>query len=242
MAKGKSILRWARFERHAISASTGFLVWVPPVITVVAGVWLGNALSDTASAPVGELHLHFIRALFPWFLAGAVISAALLILQHYFEFQRRTYDPTWIFQFVKDFNDDDFIELRGRAATVLKENDGKLGIRDLAFSDIEPVLDFLDSVGFYVHGGQISPEVVHQEFQYWIRGYYQAARDYIEVSQNEESTLWEYVPELFETVQEIEAKRAGATFKKFLSKEKLLSFLEEEIVTWKTVKTKNERT
>lgn len=236
MAKSKSIWWSSWLERQMVSASVGFLVWVPPVIAVIAGT-----LFTADPNPLNKPAYLSGSGLFHWFVFGLAVSAVLLILQHYFEFQRRTYDPTWIFRFVDTFDTDDFIELRGRAATVLKANQGRLRESNKQFFDIDPVLDFFDSIGFYQHGGQISPEVVHQEFEFWIRGYYQASREYMEVRQSDEATLWEHVAELFDTVEHIEAKRAKLTYRKFLSKEAMEEFLDAEIETWNTVKEKNRR-
>lgn len=240
MAKPKSIWLSSWLERQLVSASVGFLVWVPPVIAVVVGdVISGTPTEPLRAAASGQFHLGIAL------IIGLSVSVVLLFLQHYFEFQRRTYDPTLAFHFLEDFDSDDFIEFRGTAATLLKDSETfratLSGETIKALMDIDPVLDFFDSIGFYQHGGQISPEVVHQEFFYWIRGYYQATRAYVEARQDEEAAIWEYLHELYETGQAIEAKRSGATFKKLLTTEKLAEFLQEEIDTWNIVKKKNER-
>ena len=98
---------------------------------------------------------------------------------------------------------------RVKAATVLRANRGNLRRSDLdELSDIEDVLDFLEDLGFYTFGDQITPEVAHHHFYHWVRGYYNAARDYIEWEQENEPAGWEYVKELAEVMYQVEVERS----------------------------------
>ena len=109
--------------------------------------------------------------------------------------------------------------IRSRAAKALKKEDGYSSI------DIDDVLDFFEDLGFYMQGDQATPEAIHHTFYYWIRGYYSAARDYLEKAQEERPTQWEFVKELFETTHEIEIERNKSGENSF----DLKSFLGEEI-------------
>jgi hypothetical protein len=226
MPTGKPRLKRLRFSRFLGAATTFFILVVFPMIAVILAATLQP--SPHATSHVLEI---WVSALPWWLILAFALSIVFLCLHTFYEYQRRTYDPTWAFQFLEEFNSDDFIEYRGTAATLLKDSvrmEMHLREKNLKpLTDIDPVLDMFDSIGFYHHGGQISSEVVHQEFFYWIRGYYQAAHDYIEARQVQEAATWDYVPELYETCQEIEAKMSGKTFKRHLTKERLADFLDE---------------
>jgi len=163
----------------------------------------------------------------PWWLIGGGIGGVILLAyQAWSEYQHRTYDPTWAFRFDDRFYDNELKEARFRAASILKDNQGKLRRTDKGLEDIDDVLDFFEDIGFYVHGDQISPEVAHHHFYNWIRGYYLAARDYIEAYQEQESASWKHIKELFETTREIEARGKGRTT---LTGDQISEFLESEI-------------
>jgi hypothetical protein len=115
----------------------------------------------------------------------------------------------------------------------LKDNQGRLRSTNRGLEDIDDVLDFLEDIGFYVHGDQISPEVAHHHFYHWIRGYYFAARDYIEAWQEQESESWRHIKELFETTRELETTGKGRTT---LTGEQISEFLDSEIRAWEDEK------
>jgi hypothetical protein len=118
---------------------------------------------------------------------------------------------------------------RSKAARLLKDNQGKLRRTDPELADIDEVLDFLEDLGFYLYGDQITPEVAHHHFYHWIRGYYLASRDYIGAWQAKEPTRWERVAELFENTNTIENKRSGGKAPKSLTEMEITVFLKEEI-------------
>jgi hypothetical protein len=96
---------------------------------------------------------------------------------------------------------------RHKAASIIKQNP-QLGSQDREYADIDDVLDFFDDLGFFVRGHQISPEIAHQFFYEWIRGYYAWTADsYIRVTQNDYPTQWEYVHQLYSLTSDIESKR-----------------------------------
>jgi hypothetical protein len=146
-----------------------------------------------------------------WLLLGlALVGASLLAIQWWAEYRRRTYDPSWISKF-----QDEFQELSAhRLASIKafrKNNEPKQLGKDI---NVEEVLDFFDSLGFYLQGDQITPEVAHQEFYYWIRGYYSAAKPIIEAAQKKNKTQWAHIRGLFEITNEVEReldKKASVT-------------------------------
>ncbi len=104
-------------------------------------------------------------------------------------------------------------EQRGKAAAVLLLY-SKLHEWDKIPSadDIEPILDFLDNLGFYLYGTQLSERVIHQSFCHWICLYYQEGNAYVsarrEGAEGERST-WEHVEYLVQEVFAIEAAKQG---------------------------------
>jgi hypothetical protein len=120
-------------------------------------------------------------------------------------------------------------ETRARAALSLKQNAGQLRSHDFVSADIDGVLDFFEDVGFYLRGDQMTPEVAHHYFHYYFRGYYCAAREYIETQQEKEPAYLEHVHYLFDTIHEIEIERGKGRHKKHLDHEALTTFLDGEI-------------
>jgi len=142
------------------------------------------------------------------------------------------YDPTLALHFEKEL----FYEMneqRGAAAAVLllhaQYGDWEKVPRA---SDIEPVFDFFDNLGFYLYGSQISDRVLHQSFCHWILLYYQDGCSYIRQRQDEpegEKSTWEYVEYLVKQVRDIEAAKQGCAADSLrLGPEKYKKYLLEE--------------
>ena len=74
---------------------------------------------------------------------------------------------------------------------------------DFRLTDIDDMLDFLEDVGLYRRADQISPELAHHHFFHWTRGYWQAAKPYIQAWREKEPARWSHVEELFDTGCEI---------------------------------------
>lgn len=107
----------------------------------------------------------------------------------------------------------------------LEKKDPDLEHPDLV--NIDDALDFFEDLGFYVEGDQISPEVAHQAFYYWIEGYYTAARQYIEFRQKTSPTAWDHFKPLYDITSEVEASKVKD--KKTPDETELQKFLEGEI-------------
>jgi hypothetical protein len=161
-----------------------------------------------------------------WLIVIGMVGVGLLGFQAWAEYQHRTYDPTLAFRFDERFYSDEFKATRFTAAKVLKDNQGNLRRTDTELEDVEDMLDFFEDIGFYAQGDQITPEVAHHHFYHWIRGYYLAARDYIEAWQAQERTRWTHFKELFDVASEIEDKSRGKTI---LKGEEISAFLDQEI-------------
>ena len=96
---------------------------------------------------------------------------------------------------------------RSKAARLLRDNKAELGnLENQELSSIDDVLDFLEDVGLYQRADHISPELAHHHFFHWTRGYWQAAKIYIEAWRRKEPARWNHVEELFETICDIELK------------------------------------
>ena len=146
---------------------------------------------------------------FLWTVIFIVFIATLSSLS-YKAHIKKTYDPTLVREFEKEF----FYEMpkqRSRAAGVLllysKKQDWK-AISNV--SDIEPIFDFFDTIGFYFYGVQLSDRVIHQSFYHWIVLYYQTGNFYIKEARkgrDGENAVWEFVNPLVAAIVRIEAKK-----------------------------------
>jgi hypothetical protein len=170
--------------------------------------------------------------------AVGVLAAGLLTLRAWSEYRQQTYSPQWMSSmFWNQFDDDSTKKARCLASKTLKAYGGeklRLALEkkdpDLEQPDlvnIDDALDFFEDLGFYVEGDQISPEVAHQAFYYWIEGYYTAARQYIEFRQKTSPTAWDHFKPLYDITSEVEASKVKD--KKTPDETELQKFLEGEI-------------
>jgi hypothetical protein len=205
-----------RLRRAFASGSRVLLVAGPPILTVAVA-------AGTKTLSVNVVSLSW------WIIIGGVIGVILLLLQAGVEYQVRTYDGTLAFRFDDQFYGDEMRRARSKAAKLLKENQGKLRRVDHELADIDDILDFLEDIGFYEHGDQITTEVAHHHFYHWIKGYYLASRDYIGAWQDKEPTRWEHISELFSNTHFIENKLSKGKVSQSLTDEQISIFLTEEI-------------
>ena len=179
------------------------------------------------------------RLFFAWLLKGSTIPyVALLALviigfivfaKAYFQYQNRTYDPTWALRFQTMF--DGMLDNRKKAAKAISNHNADLKNIDAhmnELSDVDDVLDFFEDIGFYVKGGQMSPEVAHHHFYHWIRGYWRASRAYIQAWQRLEPKRWNCIGDLFDTTCDIEISGTKRSKQQELDEGDIATFLSEE--------------
>lgn len=227
------MIKRIRAFRLALAASSVLLVMLVSLVAVVL-----NALSKAETREPTQSFLQ--RALSsPWTLAALFIIIALAIaaFQTWERHRRLTYDPTWALAYQRMFGAMDEDGRRKDAAKTLRNHRGDLSrIEEMReeLSPIDEVLDFLEDIGFYVKGAQISPEAAHHHFYHWIRGYYQSSRAYIDKYQEKEPARWENLGFLFgittEVEREVEKRIERKTGRRVGPQEEDLdAFLREEI-------------
>lgn len=168
-----------------------------------------------------------------------VVLIVLLILKTRVEYKRRKFDYTLAFIFDEWF--EKLKSQRSEAAKVckryldLKSQKGEVEKwGDIAVDDrekVEPVLDFFEDLGFYLHGDQISDEVAHHHYYHWLLGYYSVLESYIEFyhkhDPNGEPSGYVWIGPLFDRLSEIEKTRPRPTLI-LKSYEAKTDFLKEE--------------
>lgn len=161
-------------------------------------------------------------------IVGLIVGFSLIVLRNYLEYRRVIYDPHWALNFQDRF--DNITEERSKAAKVLLCNRAELGnIEKPELSDIDDVLDFFEDVGLYQRADHVSPELAHHHFFHWTRGYWQAARTYVEAWRRKEPARWSHLEELFETICDIELKEHGGKREQLLLNDSDLDkFLRDE--------------
>jgi hypothetical protein len=197
-------------------------------------------------------------ALGVWWIVGiGAVSAVLLFLRAHSEYRKKTYDPTWAIKFTDWFGEEAMREARSRAAKTLQEFYGRsvdrgslLSDPDQAFEnlisrrtrdyeefeDIEDVLDFFEELGFYVNGDQVTAELAHQSFFYWIEVYYRASKKYVTFCQEESGpTAWEHIEYLYKVTRDVEKERSRDKFNEIITYSKFEEFLRDEIALTKVV-------
>jgi hypothetical protein len=137
------------------------------------------------------------------FLAG--IGFCFWLFQAWFEYRRKTNDPTWALKY-QEMWDKAEGRVRPNAADALRKFEGKLSEIDLyenELSNIDDVLDILEDIGFYMEGDHISPEVACHHFDHWIRGYWYNAHTYIEAWRKREPARWRHIKPLLQATAEV---------------------------------------
>jgi hypothetical protein len=170
------------------------------------------------------------NALTTWVPFGVVtVLAIVLAIQTWAEYRKRTFEPTLAFKLGDIFDSEEMIGARSRAAKTLKDNSSKLGSSDFSCLDLDEIFDFFESVGFYMNGDQITPEVAHHWYHYWLRGYYSAGYEYIAAKQKKEVTQWKSIKKLLCATNQIELDLNKNATKNLLEGDELNDFLNEEI-------------
>lgn len=162
---------------------------------------------------------------------AVTIVLVFWMVQTYSGYLQKLYDPKWVLKFDDDWMNS--VNQRRAAAKALADYQGHLSEVDEHRSDLEPideVLDFFETVGFYMSGEQMSAEVIHHHLFHWLRGYWCASRTYVEAWQRKETLRWEHIAALYDTTAQIEAKREGIRKEKVLfDEQKVKEFIEEEL-------------
>ena len=213
-------LRVRQAQRLILSASWALLLIGSAVISAGVSIWLKSQQSPQQNTD---------NLIPTWVLWAGAVAAVFLVIQAIAEFQRRTYDLTWIFKYDDRFNSKEMKGDRAKAARVLKAQQGQLSRCTPEMACIDDILDFFEDLGFAERGGQITPEVIHQNFHYWIRGYYSAAKEYIAAQRNDEKSRWDHLEALHEVVHEVSQTRNDGKAVKEIAGKELEKFLDFEI-------------
>jgi hypothetical protein len=211
----KSIIWPTRFRRFFLYFSGSALAIASAVLIPAFGIWR---------------EVHGGHGVLYW-LAGGIFLVGFICLRNYLEYHRLIYDPHWAMNFQDRFDGATMKDARVRAAQALLANKADLThIENEALADVDDVLDFFEDVGLYQRADHISPELAHHHFFHWTRGYWQAAKPYVEAWRVKEPARWNHVEELFDTSCDLELKEQGGTREGLrLSDSALDEFLQQEI-------------
>lgn len=217
-----------KFERLLSAASSVAFVLLIPAAALAISL-LGKVQGSSERYPDKVVLIVGVGWMITIALVAGVLALIITIFETLGKYQRLTYEPSLAIKCVDAF-DKMAGEERVAAAKALdtyREGGNLRKIKTLKreLEVIDPVLDQLDDVGFYVRGRQLSPEIAHHYFYHWLRGYYQAARTYIDEWQKEEPKQWEQIAWLFEITCQVEKGWCGTDE---LSPAKLKDFLDEE--------------
>jgi hypothetical protein len=94
---------------------------------------------------------------------------------------------------------------------------------------IEDVLDFFEDLGFNLKNKQLSIELIHHNFDHWIRLYLQVCDAYIAEYRKKEPARWEYCDLLRRKTDQIEAEKSNKIAAQLtLTKQDMIKYLTEE--------------
>jgi len=71
---------------------------------------------------------------------------------------------------------------------------------------------------------------LYQYFSYWIQLYYEASKGYIELRQDEDSTIWEHLPELYQEMMYIQSHKTKRPISDLILGDGLRDLLEAEML------------
>jgi len=219
-------LLWSRAKRWMLSLSvTGWLLI--PVLFTLLQLTLPEKSSMSSFSMMSIIH-DFIWLHWKFVLVVLVIFIPVIIMQVRVEYRRRTYDPVLVLKYQDIFFDTMKSSRLKAASALLSGKELTAQNRDAVYE----VLGIFDDLGFHESGGQVSAEVVHQHLYNWIRGYYQASKDFIKSCRGKELSDLEYVEELFHKTSQVESERSHRRIEDvFLSPSALKDFLESEART-----------
>jgi hypothetical protein len=161
-------------------------------------------------------------------LSGAMAAVAALIvavvtclqLKH----SRFALGVNIILKLEATFDAPEMSAARSLAATALKA--------DPNTADIEPVLDFFETIGVLLRRRAIDEELVWSSFSYWVLRYAALARDQIHARRKAEAddTYYEEFDFLVKQMTALEVKKRRLKAPPFFSTASLAGFLNEEMV------------
>jgi hypothetical protein len=188
---------------------------------------------------LGESPMTIIYSLRWWIGLTVFISLALIILQTYLQYLHETYNPTLALKYEEKWDSEEMEENRHYAAKAIFDHFAHLSDISKYRENLEPIdliLDFIDTIGFLFKGGQLSEEVIHHYFYYWIRGYWHVTKPYVRAWQSTigERRRWENISSLYDSIRDyaISTKRETREEHDELTDELKIKFIEEEMRMW----------
>lgn len=216
-------IRWQPWWRK--TKWIGISSWEGPMVTIFGiAIPVALAVEKAAQTTAAASQSHIIV----YILAFLLIPIGSLIRKEYL---RKIYDPTLALNYQDRF--DKMATRRIKAATaILSYLDCKDWDKVEHADEVEDVLDILDDLGLYLHGGQISDRVLHHHFYHWIVLYYQGAQDYIEKERSKprQRAQWEHIKTMVEVLMETEAVKQGESIDSlWLPDKELREALQDEV-------------
>ncbi len=165
-------------------------------------------------------HVNMLRS--PYLLISLIAVFALLF-QTWTNYVRDWFNPTLALRYQDRFESEDVLKKRSKAARYHKEN-------KKWDKSIDWILDIFEDVGFYVAKDEMSAEVAHHHFYYWIRGYIQTAQEYIRTYQIDDPTAHEWCEYLLKEVSKVEAAKSKTHIAKLTyDQDEIDEFIKDEI-------------
>jgi hypothetical protein len=196
---------------------------IPVLLTVVAIVNRPSVQPGPHTA--SNVAMYYVL----WTSIIVMFIASISLLRQ--QFARKMYEPTLAIKYWDLWNG--MGKERTKAATAINKylechDWEKVGNAD----DVEDVLDFLDDLGFLLHGWQTSDRVVHHYFYHWLVGYHQCLKEYVaqERSKPRQKSQWEYIGNAVEVIKEEGAAKEGCPLSLLEWNEKeVAEFVEDEL-------------
>ena len=97
------------------------------------------------------------------------------------------------------------------------------------FLEVEPILDFFETMALLQRRGALDPELVKHTFFYWIDNYYEASRQIIEQRQSFNPLTWKDLSSFVQTLRAVHAKQIGKQEYRTPTPDEIHNFLTEEL-------------
>lgn len=156
------------------------------------------------------------------FIALVAVIVSTISLRSQIKRSKFTQSVDLLLKFERRFFDNDrVIKARQKAARSLQSGGDK---------DVEPILDFFETLGMLVRKDAFDREMVWNTFFYWFHNYWSAAREYVATKRKDDPTTWEEYAFLDQCMSQIEKRMTHCTDSDLIPSEAdIASFLKEEL-------------
>ena len=113
-------------------------------------------------------------------------------------------------------------------AKKLQRAKAAIDLQNGRYSEVEPILDFFETMALLVRRGALDKEMVWHTFYYWAEHYYAAAYPHIEARQKQDPLVWKDLVPFMAALHTFQQRQLVTPSLRALTPEEIAAFLSEE--------------